>query len=496
MPRSVTVLAAALVSLSVLGPASAGPATGALADDIMRRGGELPSAGNRGYVAVPAEAFTSSAGEVVSPIIFVNRCRGGCSFTKASLSDSISNQTIIGPLAQGTRFNLGEFAYSEQIWNETLACIRAVYQPFGVQVVTEDPGATAHHEAVLAGRSTEAGYPANTVLGVAPLDSSTCRPQNNVISFSFANDHGPSPLDMCWTVAQESAHAFGLDHAFECSDALTYLPIGQCPGAKQFRNLDSKCGEFSARNCICGGTTQNTYQRLIGVHGPGTVPVAAPVVDIRMPTDGATGLPAGFSVFPTAIDPRGLNHLELLINGWKWAEVPGSWQKTSIYTVNLPGGVPDGVMDITIRGCGDTGVCGADDITVTRGAPCNDAVADCAEGQKCEQGKCFWDPPTLAVGESCEYAQQCLSEVCANVDGADICSQNCVSGPNDRCPDGFECISPGLGQPGNCGPLAEESTGCCSVGNDDRGALAANLGLGLVIGLIVVRRRRRRAPRA
>ncbi|HVV88107.1 MAG TPA: hypothetical protein VHE35_33935 [Kofleriaceae bacterium] len=450
----------------------------------------LPAGETRGYVPVPADAFVSNAGEVISPIIYVNRCRGGCSFTKSSLSDAISNQTIIGGVPAGTRMTLSEFGYSDDIWNQTIQCIREVYQPFNVQIVTEDPGATAHHEAVLAGRASEMSL-GSGILGIAPLDSSTCRPQNNVISFAFANDHGPSPLDMCWTVAQESAHAYGLDHEHFCPDPMTYLPIQDCGGQKFFRNVDAPCGEFADRECICGGTTQNSFQRQLGVHGPGTVPVDPPVVDIKMPADGATGLPRTFSVFPTAVDPRGLNHLELWINGWKWSEVPGVWQKTSIYTMDLPSRVPDGVMDIKVKGCGDTGVCGEDNITVTRGTPCASA-ASCLEGQKCEAGKCFWDPPTLNIGDTCAYNEQCVSTECATVSGDKICSEDCVSGPNDRCPDGYECIAPGLGQHGACGPLVEDSGGCCSTGDHGRTAVLVNLGLGSLLGLVVVRRRRRR----
>ncbi len=497
MTRLAAVVAATLVALPLwstvgMSPALAAPPTGALAEQIMKAGEGPPTGGLKGYVAVPAEAFTAAGGPTTSPILYVNRCRGGCAFTKSAVSDAISNQTIIGGVQAGTRMNLTEFAYDETVWNATVDCIKRVYQPFNVTVVTEDPGNTAHHEAVLAGRGSEMGL--SNVLGIAPLDSSTCRPQNNVVSFSFANDHGPSAVDMCWTVAQESAHAYGLDHEFECTDALTYLPISQCLPQKYFRNLDAKCGEFSARNCICGGTTQNSHQRLLAVHGPGTVPIAAPVVNITMPADGATNLPRDFSVYPTAIDPRGLKSLELFVNGWKWAELPGVWQKASVYVVNLPGSVPDGVMDIKIRGCGDTGVCGEDMITVTRGAPCA-SEASCLAGQKCEAGKCFWDPPSLNVGDPCAFPQECLSQVCAEVGGEQICSESCVAGPNDRCPEGFECIAPANGQRGNCGPLVEDAGGCCSTAGSDRNAVLVNLGLGSVIGLMVVRRRRRRVAR-
>jgi hypothetical protein len=88
---------------------------------------------------------------------------------------------------------------------------------------TDDPGEQVfHHKAILAGTSQQGGRPAN-VGGVAPLDPQ-CRPINNVISLSFANSLRADWRELCWTVAQESAHAFGLDHAFDCHDPMTYLP--------------------------------------------------------------------------------------------------------------------------------------------------------------------------------------------------------------------------------------------------------------------------------
>ena len=121
--------------------------------------------------------------------------------------------------------------------------------------------------------------------------------------------------------------------------------------------------------------------------------------------------------------------------------------------------------------------------------------ADCAEGQKCEAGKCFWEPPTLNLGDACDFSQQCVSLSCATVDGAQICSEDCVSGPNDRCPDGFECVAPGLGQHGAGGPIATDKGGCCSTGDQGRGAVVVNIGLGCLLGLVIVRRRRRRCTR-
>ncbi len=71
-----------------------------------------------------------------------------------------------------------------------------------------------------------------------------------------------------------------------------------------------------------------------------------------------------------------------------------------------------------------------------------------------------------------------------------ICTQSCIPGVGDSCPDGFTCIQSGVGQ-GVCFFPADEG-GCCSAGGDGQTAwVQPLLGLGL-LGLIVLRPRRRR----
>jgi len=457
-------------------------------------GSMIPSGIDRGYVRPPLGTPVPPSTEHVSKVIFVNPCRGGCTFTKSSpgVSDAINNLTWLGSAPQGSTITISEFSHPQEVWDATIACIRDVYLPYGVSVVDVDPGQVPHHEAVLAGRAQE--LPIAGALGVAPLGAGACAPADNVISFSFANNHGPTQNlslaeAMCWTVAQESAHSYGLEHEFDCSDPLTYLD--NCDGPKYFRDIDAPCGEFSERPCVCGGNAQNSHERLLGVLGMGQV-TPPPVVNIGQPADGSTVNP-GFSVFATAVDDRGVNHIDLYINGWKWAEIPGVWKKSSSYVLDIPGGVPDGVMNIEVRACNDTGSCGSDMIQVTRGQACGDASA-CRPGQKCEAGACSWDPPVGVHGDACTYNEYCTTELCADIGGGQMaCTSNCFGGVNDNCPDPLVCNAQS-GQAGICAtPPEEEETGCCSAGGSDAGSLAFNLGLGTLVGLIAIRRRRKRA---
>lgn len=454
-------------------------------------GSMIPSGITRGYVQPPlGTPVPPAAHGDVSKIIFVNPCRGGCTFTKSTngVSDAITNQTWLGSAPLGSTITISEFAHSQEVWDETIACIRDVYSPYGVTVTDIDPGQTPHHEAVLAGRGSE--LPIDGALGVAPLGSGNCQPANNVISFSFANAHGPTqsltlPQAMCWTVAQESAHAYALDHEFDCSDPLTYLD--GC-GQKFFRNKLIECGTYAAEDCVCGGEFQNSHSHLTAVLGVGTLP-DPPTVNISMPVNDTTVIP-GFSVFTTAIDRRGVKNIDLLINGWLWSTTEGVFGKTSSYVLSVPNAVPDGVMDVDVRACNDLDVCATQRVTVTRGAACASADA-CLAGQKCEEGRCFWDPPTGEIGDDCTYSQFCTSNVCADTGGQMQCTLSCFGGPNDVCPEETPCNA-ATGEEGVCADPVDEG-GCCSTtgaGNSD--VVLVNLGLGALIGLVVIRRRRRR----
>ncbi len=435
----------------------------------------------------------------VSNIIYLNRCTGGCTFTKTEYprSSSIQNQTwIIGDQStpSGTEFHISEFAFAPAVWDEVVQCVKDVYAPYDVQIVTEDPGAVAHHEAIVAGTSTDYGIPPNQALGKAELGAGFCSPKDNAVSLNIANDHtGGSGMtvaqNICWTVAQETAHSWGLDHEIECTDALTY-DFGSC-GRRFFRNINSDCGEVGItgpRACQCGGTKQNTHGKILTLFGPGD-PAAQlmPNLRIEQPVAGAQ-FPRGAKVLLNATAPRGLKHIEVLVNGWKWVDQPASG---AVYQIGLPDEVPDGVMDITVRACDDIETCAVQTVTVTRGAPCT-GVETCLPGQSCDAGKCAWPPASVELGGACEYNQQCLSLLCGDIGGGELaCTEACQGPPNDFCPDGFHCNA-AAAQTGVCRPDGGEETGCCSVEGTGRSAMLLNVGLGGLVALLVARRRRRR----
>jgi MYXO-CTERM domain-containing protein len=383
-----------------------------------------------------------------------------------------------------------------------------VYSPYNVMVTDQPPtGGVAFHKAIVAGNPGDIGYKPD-ILGVAPL-SSDCSAIDNVISFTFANSHPGNAstanervLAICWTAAQESAHAYGLDHEFQfteitaltpnngsaCNDPMTYRT--DCGGQKFFRNASAKCGETgTSRPCKCGAT-QNSHLKILSVFGAGSPITGNPTIAL---TDPAVGGSLNRGVSAMAGSKRGVARVELYFNGYKWVEVPGAQfgvkgqPAPSPYTALVPSELPNSIVDVKMIAYDDLGAATESSVvTVTKGAPCESA-STCAAGQKCETGKCFWDPPAGEVGDSCSFPQFCKSGVCTGTSDQQICTQSCIPGVADSCPSGLECLM----QSANAGVCFFPTTGgCCSVDRSDR-AWWVQLALAAAVLAYVGRRRRR-----
>src|SRR5439155_19771342 len=149
--------------------------------------------------------------------------------------------------------------------------------------------------------------------------------------------------------------------------------------------------------------------------------------------------------------------------------------------------VPDGVIDIVFKAFDDLEEkAETATITVTKGAPCASA-STCLAGQRCDQGKCFWDPPTGKTGDACTFNQFCVSEDCLQTDQGQYCSQDCIVGVTDSCPMSFTCEG-AQGGTGKC-VKAVAAGGCCSVGDDGKSAAL----LALLVGGVLGRRRRKKS---
>jgi MYXO-CTERM domain-containing protein len=464
--------------------------------------------GRRLAIDTPIDFYATPYAQV-SPIIYLDRCQPSCEITRGN-NDARTNTSSI-PMKQSSSVN--EFRNTAGIagvaadaeWAAVVQCVKEVYSPYNVTVTDQLPGGgQAFHRAIVGGVPGDIGYNSD-ILGVAPL-SNDCSAIDNVISFTFANAHlgdvaavNERILNICWTAAQESAHAYGLDHQYTfpegkltpshsaCNDPMTYRM--DCGGQKFFRNEIATCGETSSRACKCGAN-QNSHLKILSVFGAGTAITAAPTITLTDPLDGAM---LNRGVTGMASSKRGVSRVELFFNGFKWAETPGvqfgarGQPSPSPYTVVVPTMLPNSIVDIKMVAYDDLGV-STDSavVTVTKGAPC-DSASTCATGQKCEAGRCFWDPPVGEIGDECSYTQFCKSGLCTGTSDQQICTQSCIPGVADSCPSGLECVMSSANA-GLC--FFASSGGCCSVDGSHR-AWWVQLALAAVVLAYVGRRRRR-----
>jgi MYXO-CTERM domain-containing protein len=440
-----------------------------------------------------------------SQVIYLNNCADGCTITPGN-DDAANGVSSIA----STTAHLTEFAWQPGEWEAIVKCVQEVYSPYNVTVTDVRPQ-SVFNMAVVAGNPEDIGY-AQGAGGVAVV-SGDCSPRQNSIAYAFAEmadvfaqeDGGNRVWGECWVISQEVAHIYGLDHEYAyvddnssaCNDPMTYRE--DCGGQKFFRNRAASCGEFGPARPGCGpanncSTAQNSHARLLNIFGPGTPTTKAPEAAVLNPHPNDT-IANGATVAISASAQRGVAKVELWINGYKWAEKAGNafgpmGQTDTTYTIALPGNVPDGVMDIVVKAFDDIGIEGdSTTVTVTKGAPCADA-STCADGQKCDAGKCFWDPPTGVLGDDCTYPQFCMSGMCEGTSDKQICTQGCVVGSTDACPAGFDCVATS-GNNGIC--FTQDSGGCCSTGGSGSSkAVYAQAGLALALVAFATRRRRRR----
>jgi hypothetical protein len=520
-----------------------------------------PQLGERPYIVAPPSAFTQrEPAALISPFIYLNRCVGGCpivgtnssscaAMTGIGQSDARANKSgipaagnyTITEFANGfgqkgvagmgtclaadgsmatpmttctadasciTTFGAGAVCdTADYEWNLLVKCMKEVYSPYNVTLQDTIPGGgVSYTEAVIGGQPSEIGC-SGGVLGIAPL-SADCSAQDNVISFSFANAHGGFGIDrinnICWTAAQETAHAFGLDHEYSfvgayqanmnsaCMDPMTYRI--DCGGEKFFRDAAANCGEFTKRDCRCGGT-QNSHQKLLTVFGAGTPITAPPHISIVVPSAGAMVGP-NFTVQSKGGAQRGIAKVELSLNGYVWTSAPGAaygpngQADPSSFALMFPNGVPDSNIDIVVKAFDDINTeTDSATISVVKGAPCTSATT-CAKGQQCDaQGRCFWTAPTGQLGDACTYDQFCTSGSCVMTSSGSFCSMPCVLGVSDACPAGYDCVMATDPSLGDCIKHGKGG-GCCSASTP--GATWAQLALAACV-LVVVTRRRRRA---
>mgnify|MGYP003631909644 CR=1 FL=1 len=399
-----------------------------------------------------------------SNVIFLNGCFGtGCDFTPGNENSTTNTSSLL----DSTR-HMPPFSGGQVQWDAIVECVRDTYKPFNIEITDVDPGDAPHFEAVVAGLADDIGQ-VGLIGGIAPFMCGETI--NNGISFTFAELVDNEVDETCWVVAQETAHVFGLDHEYLCSDPMSYLR--SCDYNKRFQDEDAPCGEFSERECACNGPTQNSYQTLLAHFGEG-IPTP-PTLSIVSPADGDE-VQAGFTVRAEASDDIRVDRVEVRIN----SVAIGSSQ-TAPYIFNAPAETSDGRLRIEVSAFDNYDYRTTKVIEVLQGEPCS-AASDCAGLETCVSGRCVPGPDAEdGLGHSCSGPQSCASSICTIHKSERACTEVCTG--DDTCPPGFGCL--GTAEGSVCWPGHDE--GGCSVGKGRGDGVFA---LFLILCGIATRRRR------
>ncbi len=427
-----------------------------------------------------------------SRILYLNNCKpNGCVIKPGRSTGREDSRNNTSSIISGTsNRTLAAYAGSDTTWNQIVACVKDTYAQFNIGVTATDPCpdpnatcAVGHWEAMSAGLPTNVGFP-NGVAGVSPY---SCGVIPNAITFSFINLYPSDIAQSCWTIAQETAHAFGLAHEMLGKDPMTYI---RTPASKRFQDETACIGTQGccqpASECQCGPMEQNSVEKLLEIFG--TSAPTPPTITITNPANGAIVTP-GFVINATVEDDQGIQKVELLIDGTPTAQLT-----TAPYAFNAPMTVAPGTHMVTIRATDNLGSEGTAQISVILGEPCQDD-RDCAtQGADlvCAGGRCVPGPDSEGgLGTECTGALDCASGQC--VGGADgtVCTESCELAAN-ACPEGFRCAqdSTNPGQ-GFCYP-GGATGGCLGCSTDGATDPTLPLGIGVVAAGLMMRRRRRK----
>jgi hypothetical protein len=286
---------------------------------------------------------------------------------------------------------------------------------------------------------------------------------------------------LCWTVAQETAHSWGLDHKYDNRDPMTYLSGG--PTIKKFINEAGSCGEYSARQCQCSykdtGTTKiNSYSAIMQTFGSNTPDVTAPTVAITYPTENAQVTP-NFPVRADVTDDRVIIKAEFRLDGQLIKTLEdGPWN------FNAPPTLAPGRHRVEITAYDRANNITKGTVNVAFGAICTED-SECGGTSVCLEGRCIAGPGSDGgLGSTCSGNDECASRQCANDANNGYCVEGCDPAASG-CPSGFSCeeLSPGSGV---CWPSSGGGGGC-NTGDRSGGTLVLLLGL---FAMLVTRKRR------
>jgi hypothetical protein len=286
----------------------------------MRRSGPGRSIGLGALVAAafalsitgPAHALAAGAPQIV----YLDFSDGTESVTFGAQDDSAQNRSALGGASPYPAFAWPTVSTGIETRAEVISRVaRAVHQlflPYNVLVTLTRPAAPPYTTVLIGGGARDLGLQENYG-GVAFMDCGNKEDANLVFAFPGnlrGNEHG-----LIVTIAQEAAHAFGLEHTVDRRDVMHPLL-----SPEQAVFLDEQTTILGAS--LCGNSTQNSHRLLaatVGLWQGDDKPFddgsrtdrVAPTLVVEEPLPGAM-VAQPFVIRVRVADDVGIDHLVLV----------------------------------------------------------------------------------------------------------------------------------------------------------------------------------------
>jgi hypothetical protein len=199
-----------------------------------------------------------------SHLVYLNR--EGALLTGGEDDASINRSSVVA-MAGLAAYDAAAYGGTPRQFTEIVTCVREHFARYNVTIVDRRPVEHDYVMVVVGGRAgalaqTQEAAAERHIGGLAPYNGA---PIKYAVVFAFAEVARNRPRDVCETVSQEIAHAYGLDHTRSCSDLMSYMrPCGR----RRFVEDSVPCGEDADRPCGDERPTQSSHERLLQVLGP------------------------------------------------------------------------------------------------------------------------------------------------------------------------------------------------------------------------------------
>lgn len=210
----------------------------------------------------PADAHGDAGCTETPLVVFLNR--NGGDYTQGMDNASTNVSGVLPEEAQ----TIPPATFDATVWADIVACMADRLAPFNIELVETDPGAMPHREVVFVDSLTQAGFPSGVGGAAAdrcPTQSTPDPLERGVVIVAGTTTFGNDARAICENALLSLGITFYLDHTPYEADLMSVLP-NEAP--KRFLDMDVSCGEFSERDCRCGGSKQNSYQHLLAHAGP------------------------------------------------------------------------------------------------------------------------------------------------------------------------------------------------------------------------------------